>query len=143
MIGLNHALTGAAIGLLVREPAIVAPIAFASHFALDALPHFGGTPLYKWGNRTFFQIIAIDGIITFLAVATIIFFAPEFALPIVVGVFFAMLPDGLLIHHYTKKSNHWFHRLHLKLQWFEKPIGAIVEAAHLIAVVLLTILLLN
>jgi hypothetical protein len=36
----NHLLTGAAIAKLLPSPVAI-PIAFASHFVLDALPHFG------------------------------------------------------------------------------------------------------
>ena len=41
MTGTNHFLTGAAIGLSVTQPVIALPLAFLSHFVLDALPHFG------------------------------------------------------------------------------------------------------
>jgi len=41
MTATNHALTGAAIGLLVGEPLIAVPAAIASHFICDALPHYG------------------------------------------------------------------------------------------------------
>src|SRR6478672_11642994 len=44
MTGTNHGLTGAAIALLVREPLLAVPLSFASHFACDAIPHYGGDP---------------------------------------------------------------------------------------------------
>jgi len=37
----NHILAGAIIGAVIKEPALALPIAFASHFVMDALPHFG------------------------------------------------------------------------------------------------------
>ncbi len=41
MRAINHAMTGAVIGLAITAPVVAMPIAFFSHFALDALPHFG------------------------------------------------------------------------------------------------------
>lgn len=132
MIGLNHALTGAAIGLALQRPLLVVPAAFASHFLLDMLPHFGGH-VYQWGHKTFTKIIVIDGIATFTAILLIVLAAPALAIPVLLGVFFAMLPDALLIHYYTTgKKPHWFHTLHLKIQWYEHPPGLLVEGLYLI-----------
>lgn len=134
MIGLNHALTGAAIGLAIQKPLLVIPLAFASHFLLDMLPHFGGH-VYQWGHRHFNKIIAVDGIVTLLAIILIIFTAPSLTLPIMLGVFFAMLPDALLVPYYMRgKKPHWFHDFHLKIQWYEKPPGVIVEGLYLLLI---------
>ena len=40
MTATNHALTGATIATLVRQPYLAIPLAFLSHFFCDALPHF-------------------------------------------------------------------------------------------------------
>ncbi len=40
MIGFNHALVGGLIGRFLPFP-IALPLAVASHFCLDALPHYG------------------------------------------------------------------------------------------------------
>ena len=40
MTASNHTLTGVLIGLAVPVPLVALPLAFASHFALDALPHY-------------------------------------------------------------------------------------------------------
>ena len=37
----NHLLAGSLIGLTVAQPALAIALAFASHFVMDALPHFG------------------------------------------------------------------------------------------------------
>lgn len=36
----SHLLTGAAIGSVVPNPLLTIPLAFVSHFAMDALPHW-------------------------------------------------------------------------------------------------------
>ena len=41
MTATNHALSGALIGLAVMQPILALPLAFVSHFMLDAVPHFG------------------------------------------------------------------------------------------------------
>ncbi len=41
MTGFNHAVTGALIAGAVGNPFLAIPLAFASHFVLDAIPHFG------------------------------------------------------------------------------------------------------
>jgi len=46
MIGTPHMLTGAAIGKLTRRPHLALPIAFASHFLLDAIPHMDERALF-------------------------------------------------------------------------------------------------
>lgn len=141
MIGLNHALTGAAIGLAVQRPLLVIPLAFASHFLLDMLPHFGGH-VYQWGHKTFTKIIAVDGIATATAIILIILIAPALAASVLLGVFFAMLPDALLVHYYTTgKKPHWFHNFHLKIQWYERPPGLLIEAVYLLAIAPVVIIL--
>ncbi len=40
MTGFNHGLTGAVIALTVKKPELAIPLAFLSHFAQDAIPHF-------------------------------------------------------------------------------------------------------
>lgn len=133
MTGFNHALTGAAIGLAVQQPLLVVPLALASHFMLDALPHFGGHPVYEWGHKHFTKVILFDALMCIAAVAIAIMLAPQLALAILLGVAFAMLPDLSLVHYYTHgKPKHWFHNFHLGIQWFERPPGLLVEAAYLL-----------
>jgi len=133
MTGFNHALTGAAIGLALQQPLLIIPVALASHFILDVIPHFGGHPVYEWGHKHFSKIIAFDAIMTVGAIALAIALAPHLAFSILLGVVFAMLPDLSLIHYYTHgKPKHWFHDFHLGIQWFERPPGLLVEAAYLL-----------
>jgi len=132
---LNHALTGAAIALAVQQPLLAAPLAFFSHFVLDVTPHFGGTPVYEFGHKYFLYIMAADGVATVTAVTLVCILAPAMAALIVLCVLCAMLPDALLFTYYTQgKPNTWFHRVHLGMQWFERPPGLLVEAAYAILI---------
>lgn len=50
MVVTNHLLAGALIGILVNEPLAAVTFAFASHFAMDALPHFGYPGNHGYGE---------------------------------------------------------------------------------------------
>ena len=135
MTGLNHALTGTAIALAVQQPLLAAPLAFLSHFLLDITPHFGGTPVYEYGHKYFPYIMAADGIIAASAVFFLCWLVPSMATLILLCVLCAILPDVLLLTYYTQgRPNTWFHRIHLGMQWFERPPGLIVEAAYAILI---------
>jgi len=132
MTGFNHALTGAAIGLAVQHPLLVVPLAFLSHFVLDALPHFDH-PFYTFGHKHAWKFYTADAVIAIAGVTTLLLLAPQLILPILLGAVFAVLPDATLLHYYTKgKPKYWFHNFHLGIQWFERPPGILVEGAYLI-----------
>jgi hypothetical protein len=60
MIGFNHGLVGGLIGKFVPWPAAI-PLALASHFGLDALPHYGIPHHHRdksWFWKVFFTIDA-------------------------------------------------------------------------------------
>jgi hypothetical protein len=124
-------MTGAAIALAVRQPLLAAPLAFLSHFVLDVTPHFGGTPVYEYGHKVFPYIIVGDAVLTSGIILAICTFAPLQAALIALCALCAILPDILLLTYYVNdRPNTWFHRWHLGIQWFERPQGAIVEAAY-------------
>jgi hypothetical protein len=59
----NHVLSGALIGALARRPLPAFAAGVASHFVLDAMPHWG-----KWGSRSQFLHVAVpDGLISLAA----------------------------------------------------------------------------
>ena len=60
----NHMVTGAVIALVVKQPALALPLAFLSHFVLDALPHYG-----ERGEEQMFSRLTRAVIVTDLVVA--------------------------------------------------------------------------
>jgi len=86
----NHVLSGALIGALVRRPVPAFAVAVASHFALDAVPHWG-----KWGTkRRFLQVAVPDGLISLAAMGALAALSPPERRPAVVaGMAGAALPD--------------------------------------------------
>jgi hypothetical protein len=86
----NHVLSGALVGALVRRPLPAFAVGVASHFALDAVPHWG-----KWGSRRRFLRVAVaDGLISLTAMAALAALSPVERRPAVVaGMAGAVLPD--------------------------------------------------
>lgn len=63
MTGFNHALVDGLIGKYVPWPLAI-PLAFASHFVLDALPHYG-IPHHTRDNSAFWKVFfTIDAFAT-------------------------------------------------------------------------------
>jgi len=132
MTGLNHVLTGTAIAIAVKQPWLAAPLALVSHFVLDAIPHFDHE-LYRYGSKYFTPIMASDAVISIASVFFVCWLTPALALTILIGALFAILPDFLWLYYYTHvRPQWWFFRFHSKIQWFERPPGALVELSYLV-----------
>lgn len=104
----THAVTGAAIASVVSGNIVIAStLAFASHFLLDAIPHWdypisSGSINPKIGGKINFDksllkdLFRIGSDILFgILLSLIIFYSKEHVLTIAVGAFFGMLPDFL------------------------------------------------
>lgn len=93
MTATNHSLFGAVVALAIKEPILVVPIALASHFALDVLPHFG---MHTWEERQrhkkmFKAYFVVEGA-ALLAVFSL-FWLLSAPFLVYVGSFVAMSPD--------------------------------------------------
>jgi len=135
MQAINHTVTAGVIALTVKEPALVAPLALASHFLLDVIPHYGSYPPFARGTRTYYKIIAADGLISTLVYLVMIHIWPQYLLAISVGVFFSLLPDLLwpLALYIKQQGPLWgFYRFHKGIQ-HESGKGVIVEGVWFVA----------
>ena len=153
MILSTHAIVGGAIAsLFPSHPVLVVAAGFASHFAIDAIPHWG-YPLHAisvrpaaesralnldrrlWGDLS---LIALDASVG-LTLAIWLFATPATIGAILLGAVAAMVPDPLQVVHalYPReplKSLQRFHQwIHAKreLSW---PIGASSQAIFAAAV---------
>jgi hypothetical protein len=91
MLVTNHVLSGAVIGAASRRrPASAFVLGVLSHFALDAVPHWG-----KWHDRfRFMQVAVPDGLTGLAVMGAITAIAPRDARPAVfAGMAGAALPD--------------------------------------------------
>jgi len=68
--GTNHAITGGVIGLAIGGPMAI-PIAFVTHFVLDAMPHLGYEDVEdRIKNRNLLlKVIAIDAIMGIIVIS--------------------------------------------------------------------------
>lgn len=133
MLLTNHTLTGALIALTVNNPVLAAPLATASHFALDSLPHFGIRGM-SFKERRGFMIGFADASVSLAMYITLIALMPQNFVLITAGMFFAALPDLFYIpdilwgKRYDPKVVQRFHHW---IQWGERPWGLFVEAVWL------------
>jgi hypothetical protein len=136
MLFVNHALTGALLGLAIDDPLVLAPTALASHFVLDALPHFGYTKLEVVHPRWVATGIA-DGVVAIAAVIALCLVRPQRVGHMVLGATAAVLPDLFYIPEvlFGWHLDKWWRRLHDRIQWFEHPSGLVVDAVWLVVVV--------
>lgn len=88
----NHALAGAVIGLAVprRRRVVAAALGVVSHFALDALPHWGADD----DDRKFLRVAVVDGLCglaTSALVARVV--PPSKRVNVLAGVLGSCFPD--------------------------------------------------
>lgn len=145
MTATNHALTGAAIGLIVGQPILAIPLALVSHFVLDAIPHFAfsNEPESVLATDLFRNYLVIEALVCFLIVCFLFATQPVNWLLAAVCAFVAASPDFLHINKYIKKrqGKRWqpskFSKFAADIQWFQRPIGGVVEIAWCIAMIII------
>jgi len=145
MRAINHAMTGALIGLVSGQPVVAVPAALASHFVMDAIPHHGsGQPDGETLRSAWFAwLLVIDTLLCVLLVVILGLKQPQHWPLAAVCAFVAASPDFLSANRYFKTLRHQSVRLSRpvqwtrRIQWFERPIGALVEAAWFFAAAVL------
>jgi hypothetical protein len=128
MIALNHVLTGTAIAFVVKRPELAIPLAFLSHFVIDAIPHYEyGEP----GTRQFWFSWILDAIATTAALVFLCMHAPDQAWLIIASGVSAELPDVFWVYCYARGLHKkWFFAFHKRVQWSETKIGIIPELLY-------------
>ena len=147
MTAINHALTGAVIGLVVGEPLIALPAALASHFVCDALPHYKFSLPDKVLLKTkgFRNYLIAEASLCVLLVLCLAFFQPQHWFLASICAFLATAPDLLWLNKYLKmrRGQNWkwnsFAKFACGIQWFQKPIGGLVEIAWFTAAMIILI----
>jgi len=101
MLELPHTLFGALIGIKIQNPFISLPLAFASHFALDLIPHWNPS-LYseyeQFGHpkKSSTLIIIFDTVISLISgilIATTVLPDIKRFIVVLLACFLAVLPD--------------------------------------------------
>ncbi|HEY1064227.1 MAG TPA: hypothetical protein VGE30_02920 [Candidatus Saccharimonadales bacterium] len=145
MRAINHALTGAVIGLAVPVPALALPAALLSHYVCDAIPHHGpAKPSAKHlKSKRFAQVLFIDALACVLLVLLLAVNRPANWVLAGVCAFIATLPDVAWLPKWLNARHrrpapaalHWHNRFAARIQWFERPIGGVVEVVWFAAFV--------
>jgi hypothetical protein len=142
MTAINHALTGSVIAFIVVNPLLALPAALLSHFVCDAIPHFGtNQESGAYMRSTFFKRLLIaDAGLCVLLVLILALVRPDHWLLAAICAFLATTPDLLWIAKFRRaqrrggvSNDNWLLTFAAAIQWFERPSGAIVEAAWLVA----------
>ena len=146
MTATNHAVTGAVIAAVVRQPLWAVPLAFLSHFVMDAIPHFGideaGDDVHARNRQPAFKwVLRIDMVLAPLC----LMFLPWLLQDIVAWYvtlacsLAAMAPDLVWVYRYFREirtggliPKNRFSRFHSWLQ-HERPRGIVLEIGWLLA----------
>ncbi len=136
MTGTNHALTGALIAAAIPSPFLALPLAFASHFVLDSLPHYGEPAGQR--KKLFKAMVAIDGLA--LAIGLVMAVITENYWP-ALAAFVAISPDFFWIARFIFKEDwgrkkpgpkNWFNQWHSDIQKYERRWGVWVELVYFV-----------
>ena len=129
----NHAAVGAGLALIL-PPAAALPLAFLSHFVLDALPHYGVqgdegyAALFKHKRTNLMVLVDIVG---FIILLLIVAGSPWY---VYVAMALAVAPDLAWPYRYyffekrgKKPGNGLVINFHKSIQWCERSWGIFIE----------------
>ena len=129
MLGFNHTLAGSIIAIITPAP-LVPVIAFASHFILDATPHFGRSKRVYPYSKPFIGLLVGDAVLCTTALLFAMWLFPDRWFILAVGAFFSTLPDFLwLLEGRVPWLKHYFAFAHW-IQWGERPYGWIFDVIY-------------
>lgn len=114
MTATNHALAGSLIGLSISQPVIALPLALASHFVMDAIPHYGVRYAESAKKRKIFHTgLLIDA--TLLTIIIVSLYLAGASWLVFACLFLAGCPDFFQAYNYLFNKD--FH----KSGKFKKP----------------------
>jgi hypothetical protein len=112
MIAIPHVLTGMAVARVARRPALGWPLALASHFVLDLLPHLDHAGLFtqlgvaRW-QRAAAMTGAVDALLALLIVIMVVRRQPHKGL-LIGGAVSGLLPDAVDVLLGAGRVYEWF-----------------------------------
>jgi hypothetical protein len=133
MTATNHILAGSIIGALLPLP-IAIPLAFASHFVMDAIPHYGLDDHARKSVKMF-KVIVFSDVTIMIVLSLLLAFLGQWAM-LVCGLL-AVSPDFVWVYHYFEQgrtidrleSKNRFNEWHQNKLQREHPWGIFVELA--------------
>lgn len=144
-------MTGAILGLSIANP-VALPLAIASHYVLDGIPHHGHKDL-SIKSRAFKVTLAVDTLLCIALVVVLLAKHPAYWWLAALCAFLAASPDFMWFGDFISalrgqprkdpKSRHHLVRLHGWIQWFQKPVGIGVELAWAFGAIIFLIYLIK
>ncbi len=135
MTAINHAMTGAVIGLSIHQPLLAIPLAFVSHFLMDALPHYDPRvpeeELFK--SKRFRNYLISEASLCFLLVLVLAISQPTNWLLACICAFVAAMPDLFSINRFwsVRQGKSWrgnaYSNFASRIQRYAQPKGALLE----------------
>lgn len=114
----NHVAAGGVVGAIARRHPVAAfALGLASHFALDAVPHWGVSPEREDPDAYFMRVARRDGLSGLALMLAIMAILPRRAM--VLALFGAVLPDlETPLQHFTgwRMFPTWFTHVHSMIQ---------------------------
>jgi hypothetical protein len=116
MLSTNHVVAGGALGLVLRRHPVLAVLAgFASHLALDAMPHWGAD-----SSDDFFRVARRDGVAgAALMVVTFVLAPPKARAALAGAMLASVAPDSdMVLDYFINRTVHpkWFTKIHVRVQ---------------------------
>jgi hypothetical protein len=93
MLTTPHAAAGVAIGAIIGNPVLVIPVALASHFVLDSIPHWQETLAPYTPNKKTYVRVPLDIVLALGITVLAAHWQPQLAAAIWTGAVFANVPD--------------------------------------------------
>jgi len=129
----------------ISNPAIALPAALASHFVLDALPHYGRERRFTKKSSIYRWLLYSDMLLAIAVILMAMFLAPQRWFVIGLAGSLAASPDLMWFPHYIailkNRAAHIKNPLehfHARIQWGERQWGYVIEIAwFVVAVVVL------
>lgn len=132
-------LVGAAIAVIVKQPVLVLPLAFLSHFVLDMIPHFG-LPGVKLGDTFKHKVSYFEAAFSLIGLVVLVYVFNFQSWLILAAALLAAAPDLEWLGRWffyerrgRKSPTNAFAHFHSVIQWCQVPWGIAVEIAFFIA----------
>ncbi|HET9850169.1 MAG TPA: hypothetical protein VFP35_00870 [Candidatus Saccharimonadales bacterium] len=146
MTGFNHGMTGAVIALFVKQPALAVPLALASHFVTDIIPHWDygvsrGKGKPEHFDKQFNLVLTSDFLFSVLLMVVLALLFPSQKWLIWACMIASACPDLMWAYYQLYKSKikgqkpkfDPLARFHLFIQWSQTKAGGLVELAWFIS----------
>lgn len=140
MTAVNHVATGALIAVTIKVAVIAIPLSVLFHFICDIIPHFG---IYEYDRvkRNSHWLFKLVSVLSAVGTITLLILVPLHTAPVVswatvlLCMLAAILPDVSWLPMFIRevktkveKPMGKFNQIHQAIQWYEKPLGLVVEA---------------